>query len=154
MSRRNFLKNITDPKLFFGGGGWQGLGVTSLLFTRSAMGCLITTESQDLGLTFHPKDGAFFLRYSVPVTILGRWDPHRPQGEHPLLVSLTLIGVIVFIQTVFSILFHISASHTKLYAVIDCVCGFITLFSHVWTKKRHRLLRMNLRGFGTHITAA
>ncbi len=32
-------------------------GVTPLLFTRSAMGFLMTTESQDLGLTSHPKDG-------------------------------------------------------------------------------------------------
>ncbi len=31
--------------------------VTPLLFTRSAMGFLMTTESQDLGLTSHPKDG-------------------------------------------------------------------------------------------------
>ncbi len=41
------------------------------LFTRSAMGLLMTTESQDLGLTSHPKDSAFW-QYSVPVTILGR----------------------------------------------------------------------------------
>ncbi len=27
--------------------------------TRSAMGFLMTTERQDLGLTSHPKDGAF-----------------------------------------------------------------------------------------------
>ncbi len=27
--------------------------------TRSAMRFLMTTESQDLGLTSHPKDGAF-----------------------------------------------------------------------------------------------
>ncbi len=35
----------------------QYTGVTPLLFTRSAMGFLMTTESQDLGLTSHPKDG-------------------------------------------------------------------------------------------------
>ncbi len=35
----------------------QDTGVTPLLFTRSAMGFLVTTESQDLGLTSHPKDG-------------------------------------------------------------------------------------------------
>ncbi len=34
-------------------------GVTPLLFTRSAMGFLMTTESQDLGLTSHPKNSAF-----------------------------------------------------------------------------------------------
>ncbi len=39
----------------------QDTGVTPLLFTRSAMGFLMTTESQHLGLTFHPKDGAFFV---------------------------------------------------------------------------------------------
>ncbi len=37
----------------------QDTGVAPLLFTRSAMGFLMTTESQDLGLTSHPKDGAF-----------------------------------------------------------------------------------------------
>ncbi len=34
----------------------QDTGVTPLLFTRCAMGFLMTTESQDLGLTSHPKD--------------------------------------------------------------------------------------------------
>ncbi len=34
----------------------QDTGVTPLLFTSSAMGFLMTTESQDLGLTSHPKD--------------------------------------------------------------------------------------------------
>ncbi len=37
----------------------QDTGVTTLLFTRSAMGFLMPTESQDLGLTSHSKDGAF-----------------------------------------------------------------------------------------------
>ncbi len=37
----------------------QDTGVTPLLFTRSAMGFLMTTESQDLGLTSHLKDGVF-----------------------------------------------------------------------------------------------
>ncbi len=36
----------------------QNTEVTPLLFTRSAMGFLMTTESQDLGLMSHPKDGA------------------------------------------------------------------------------------------------
>ncbi len=48
----------------------QDNGVTPLLFTRCAMGFLMTTESQDLGLTSHPKDDAFW-QYSVPVTTLG-----------------------------------------------------------------------------------
>ncbi len=37
----------------------QDTGVTPLLFTRSAIGFLITTESQVFGLTSHPKEGAF-----------------------------------------------------------------------------------------------
>ncbi len=41
-------------------GQWGGFGqdteVTPLLFTRSVMGFLMTTESQDLGLTSHLKD--------------------------------------------------------------------------------------------------
>ncbi len=48
----------------------QDTGVTPLLFTRSAILFLMTTESQDRGLKSHPKEGAF-LQYSVPVTILG-----------------------------------------------------------------------------------
>ncbi len=40
---------------------WREFGqdtrITPLLFTRSAMGFLMTTESQDLGVTSHPKDG-------------------------------------------------------------------------------------------------
>ncbi len=46
----------------------QDTGVTPLLFTRSAMGFLMTTESQDLGLTSHPKDSG--VQYS---TVLGEW---------------------------------------------------------------------------------
>ncbi len=38
----------------------QDTGVIPLLFTRSAMGFLMTTESQDLGLMSHQKDGAFW----------------------------------------------------------------------------------------------
>ncbi len=53
---------------------WREFGqdneATPLLFKRSAMGFLMTTESQDLGLTSHPKDDAFW-QYSVPVTTLG-----------------------------------------------------------------------------------
>ncbi len=33
----------------------QDTGVTPLLFTRSVMGFLMTTASQDLDLTSHPK---------------------------------------------------------------------------------------------------
>ncbi len=38
----------------------QDTGVTPLFFATSAMGFLMTTESQDLSLTSHPKDGAFY----------------------------------------------------------------------------------------------
>ncbi len=45
-------------------GQWRKFGqdtvVTPLLFTRSAMGFLMTTASQDLGLRCHLKDGAFW----------------------------------------------------------------------------------------------
>ncbi len=34
----------------------QDTGVTALLFTRSAVGFLMTTASRDLGLTSHSKD--------------------------------------------------------------------------------------------------
>ncbi len=48
----------------------QDAEVTPLLFSKDILGFLMTTESQDLGLTSHPKDGACW-QYSVPVTILG-----------------------------------------------------------------------------------
>ncbi len=37
----------------------QDTGVTPLLFMRSVMGFVMTTKSQDLSLTSHPKDSAF-----------------------------------------------------------------------------------------------
>ncbi len=48
----------------------QDAGVTPLLFFKRHPGILMTTESQDLGLTSHLNDSAF-LQYSVPITILG-----------------------------------------------------------------------------------
>ncbi len=66
----------------------QDTGVTPLLFTRSAMGFLMTTEGQNLGLMSHPKDGAF---YSIVSPSL-YWDIRTytdHMGEHPLLVSIT-----------------------------------------------------------------
>ncbi len=36
----------------------QDAEVTPLLFSKDILGFLMTTESQDLGLTSHPKDGA------------------------------------------------------------------------------------------------
>ncbi len=59
----------------------QDTGVTPLLFTRSAMGFLMTTESQDLRLTSHPKDGAFW-QYTVPVTT-GVLGPTQTTGWAP-----------------------------------------------------------------------
>ncbi len=57
-------------------GQWANLarmieGLHPYSFSKDILGFFFTTESQDLGLTFHLKDGAF-LQYSVPVTILGR----------------------------------------------------------------------------------
>ncbi len=46
-----------------------------LLFKRNAMGFLMTTENQDLGLTSHPKD------YHVP--ILGHLGPTQTTGWTP-----------------------------------------------------------------------
>ncbi len=47
-------------------GGQDGQGplsnlarIPGLLFSKDIMGFLMTTKSQDLGLTFYPKDGAF-----------------------------------------------------------------------------------------------
>ncbi len=34
--------------------------VTPLLFSKDILGFLMTTESQELGLTSHPKDGALY----------------------------------------------------------------------------------------------
>ena len=45
----------------------QDTGVTPLLFTRSAMGFLMTTESQDLGLTSHPKD--FIYKFNANINL-------------------------------------------------------------------------------------
>ncbi len=41
-------------------------GLHPYSFSMDIMGFFKTTESQDLGLTSHPKDGTFY-----PVTILG-----------------------------------------------------------------------------------
>ncbi len=40
---------------------WPGCrGYTPTLFLKDILGFLMTTESQDLGLTSHLKDGAFY----------------------------------------------------------------------------------------------
>ncbi len=51
---RDYKEAIIDKDQWWEIG--QDTGVTSLLFTRSAMGFLMITESQDFGLTSHPKD--------------------------------------------------------------------------------------------------
>ncbi len=70
-------------------GQWREFwpGVTPLYFYEKSHGFLIICRESGPRLTSHPKDGAF-LQYSVPITILGCKDPHRPQVEHPLLASL------------------------------------------------------------------
>ncbi len=55
-------------------GQWANLarmpGLHPDSFSKDILGFLMTTESQDLCLTSHPKNGACG-HYSVPVTILG-----------------------------------------------------------------------------------
>ncbi len=77
-------------------GQWASLarmtGLHPYSFSKDILGFLMTTESQDLSLTSHPKDGAFssIVSPSLYWGIRTHTDhPHRPQGEHPLLVSLT-----------------------------------------------------------------
>ncbi len=64
------------------------LARTPLLFTRSAMGFLMITESQNLGLTSHLKDERLFDSIVSPSLYWGV-RTNTPQGEQPLLVSLT-----------------------------------------------------------------
>lgn len=60
-----------DWKAMIGPMGWQREcgQVTLLLFMWSAMECLMTTDSQDLGLKTHPNDS------------LEVWCPHHYTGE-------------------------------------------------------------------------
>ncbi len=73
-------------------GQWREFGQTPVLypytFTMSVMGFLMTTESQDLGLTSHPKRRCF-LQYSVPGHYTGALGPTQTTGWDPLLASLT-----------------------------------------------------------------
>ncbi len=64
-------------------GIWPGhRGYTpTLLFTRSPMWFLMTTESQDLGLTSHPKDSAF--SSIVSPSLYWSIRTHTPQGMPP-----------------------------------------------------------------------
>ncbi len=51
----------------------------------------IFNDRRESGPRFNvSSEGRCFLQYSVPITILGCYDPHRPQGENPLLAALTL----------------------------------------------------------------
>ncbi len=61
-----------------GGNLARTLGLHPTL-TRSAMGFLMTTESQDLGLMSHPKERCF-LQYSVPVHYTGALGPTQTTG--------------------------------------------------------------------------
>ncbi len=73
------------------------LGLHTNTFSKDILGFLMTTESEDLGLTSHPKDGAFYSIVS-PSLYWGvrTQDPHRQQGEHPLLASLTHLETLDF----------------------------------------------------------
>ncbi len=42
-------------------------GLHIFSFSKDILGFLMTTESQDLGLTSHPKDGAFYSIVSMPL---------------------------------------------------------------------------------------
>ncbi len=55
----------------------QDTGVTPLLFTMSVMGFLMTTESQDLGLTSHSKDSAFYSIVSLSLWGIRTHTDHR-----------------------------------------------------------------------------
>ncbi len=74
-------------------GQWREIvldtGVTPLLFTRSPMGFLMTTESQDLGLTSHPKDGNLHISWHENIA---RTCPNRSSSN--LLISLE--GILQF----------------------------------------------------------
>ncbi len=56
-------------------GQWGNLarmpGLHPYSFSKDILGFLMTTESQELSLTSHPKDGAF-RQNSVPITTLWR----------------------------------------------------------------------------------
>ncbi len=63
----------------------QDAGVTPLLFFKGHPGIFNDPESQDLGLTSHPKDGAF---YSIVYRGV-RTQQTTGWAVHPLLASLT-----------------------------------------------------------------
>ncbi len=65
-------------------GIWPGHRDYTLLFTRSAMGFLMTTESQDLGLMSHPKD-VWCEQYYTPeqMTLMQRWPTSVLESHSP-----------------------------------------------------------------------
>ncbi len=85
----------------------QDTGVTPLLFTRSAMGFLMTTEIQDLGLMSHLKtDSQFGLSFwQHPFTaedpLVNKWcnakflhiwwTHYKPEGEY-IFSSFSFLG--------------------------------------------------------------
>ena len=68
--------------------GWefgQDTRVSTPTLAMSAMGSLLITGSQDLGLTSHLKDGAL-QQDRVPISVLGHWGSYIGQrDENPLL---------------------------------------------------------------------
>ncbi len=68
--------------------GQDAGGYTPTLFFEGHPG--IFNDHRESGPRFNiSSEGQCFLQYSVSFTTLGRLDPHRPQGEHPLLAPLT-----------------------------------------------------------------
>ncbi len=69
---------------------WPGCrGLYPYSFSKDILGFLMTTESQDLGLTS-------YLTLQCPRHCTWALDPHIPQGEPPLLVSLTPLIAVFF----------------------------------------------------------
>ena len=65
----------------------QDTGVNTPTLTISAMGSLMTSESQDTRLTSHPKDSTQHRAVS-PITALGHWDIFLDQRKECLLLAL------------------------------------------------------------------
>ncbi len=73
-------------------GQWENLarmpGLHPYSFSKDILGFLMTTESQDIGLTSHPKDGAFYSIVS-PSLYWGIRTHTDLRVSPPLLASLT-----------------------------------------------------------------
>ncbi len=68
-------------------GIWPGHRGYTLLFTRSAMGFLMTTESQDLGLTSHPKDKSVRSRQCPEYPVLSNITQVQPCTQFTFFLS-------------------------------------------------------------------